>query len=384
MRALLVACLLLPAAAPPAAVRSVDSREALVAAVRAARPGDRIEIAAGTYAGGLQLVGAAGDEKRPIVIAAADRASPPVFEGGTSGMQISGARWIVLEDLVFRGATGNGLNVDDGGVIEAPAEGITLRRLRVEDVGPSGNRDGIKLSGVRRFRVEDCVVERWGDRGSGIDMVGCHDGVISGCTFRHGRGKGSNGVQAKGGTSRISVERCRFEEAGLRAVQLGGSTGREFFRPAPAAADNAEGRELTVTGCTIVGSDAAVAFVGAVDCVVRRNTIYRPRAWVLRVLQETQGDDFVPCARGRFERNLVVWHDGDLRATVNVGPGTDAGSFAFAGNWWWCPDAADRVRLGLPAEEEGGVTGRDPRLVDPENGDLRLRSGSPARDVGAP
>ena len=35
-------------------------------------------------------------------------------------------------------------------------EGLTVRR-----VGPRGNRDGIKLSGVTDFRVESCRVERF-------------------------------------------------------------------------------------------------------------------------------------------------------------------------------------------------------------------------------
>ena len=68
---------------------------------------------------------------------------------------------------------------------------------------------------------------------------------------------------------------------------------------------------------------------------------------------------------------------------MNVGPATEPETFVFARNWWWCPDGPDRLRLGLPVEESGGVTGRDPRLVDPDGGDLAVRKDSPARDVGA-
>jgi hypothetical protein len=126
-----------------------------------------------------------------------------------------------------------------------------------------------------------------------------------------------------------------------------------------------------------------VPYVGSLDCVLRRNTIFRPRRWVLRILQETRAEDFLPCARGRFEENLVVWHDGDLRSTVNVGPGTEPETFVFARNWWWCADGPDRLRLGLPVEESDGVVGRDPLLVDPDGGDLGVRKGSPAEKVGA-
>ena len=344
----------------------VSTRAALEAAVRAARPGTRVEIAPGTYRGGLHFAGVRGTRDRPVVITAADPERPPAFEGGTNAFHFAGASWLVLEDLVLRGATGNGINIDDGGSNDNPARGLVLRRLVIRDVGPSGNRDDIKLSGVREFTVEECTVERWGDRGSGIDMVGCHDGRISGCVFRHADTKGSNGVQAKGGTTDVLVERCRFEHAGRRAVQLGGSTGREFFRPPLRARGNVEARGIRVAGCTIVGSEAAVAFVSSEDCVVRHNTIERPRRWVLRILMEATGDDFVPCRRGRFEHNAVLWRRGDLRAFVNVGPRTEPRSFLFEGNRWFCEDDPGASRPSLPAPERDGVYGR-----------------APGRDVGA-
>ncbi len=52
-------------------------------------------------------------------------------------------------------------------------------------VGPKGNRDGIKLSGVTDFKTERCVIEQWGDEGQGIDMVGCHQGIINNCILRY-------------------------------------------------------------------------------------------------------------------------------------------------------------------------------------------------------
>src|SRR6185503_2470517 len=104
-----------------------------------------------------------------------------------------------------------------------------LRRVIVRDVGSDGNHDGVKLSGLDDFKVEECTVERWGKRGSAIDMVGCHQGVIRGCTIREGDETGANGVQMKGGSRDISLRACRFENAGGRAVNLGGSTGLPYF-----------------------------------------------------------------------------------------------------------------------------------------------------------
>src|SRR5262249_8299152 len=155
-------------------------------------------------------------------------------------------------------------------------------------IGPKGNRDGIKLSGLEDFTVQDCVLERWGDGGSGVDMVGCHRGRIADCTFRQG---GADAVQAKGGTAGIRVEHCRFEDYGERGINIGGSTGLEFFRP-PLKTFPTDGRyearDIRVEENLFVGGMAPVAFVGVDGAVVRRNTIYRPQRWALRILQETR------------------------------------------------------------------------------------------------
>ena len=96
----------------------------------------------------------------------------------------------------------------------------------MRDIGTGGNDDGIKLSGVDSFTVEDCLIESWGAWGSAIDMVGCHGGVIRGCVLRNGGLAGGTGVQAKGGSAGVVVRDNRFESAGVRAVQIGGSTGK--------------------------------------------------------------------------------------------------------------------------------------------------------------
>jgi len=367
--------------AAPAAAKTVrvEDDEGLRRALERAGAGTEIRIAPGTYRGGLFRRNLRGTEKRPVVIAGADRERPPVIRGGGCGLHLAGAAHVELRDLALRGAQANGLNVDDGGSFASPSHHVVLRRITVRDVGPEGNRDGIKLSGVEDFRVEDCVVERWGKGGSAIDTVGCHRGAITGCTFRHDDPPRADGVQMKGGSRGITVSRCRFEGAGGRGVNLGGSTGKAYFRPKDA---DHEAKDLTVEDCTFVGGGAAVAFVGVDGAVVRRCTIVRPAPWVLRILQETSAERFVPCRNGRFERNLIVFRSGDLRTAVNVGPATKPETFVFEGNFWYCEDAPDRSRPTLPVAEEGGVHGKDPEFVDPAKGDYRLKEGSPAKGRG--
>ncbi|MFT3685379.1 MAG: right-handed parallel beta-helix repeat-containing protein [Phycisphaerales bacterium] len=375
----------------------VDSIAALRDAARTAKPGDRLLLAPGTYSGTLMLDGLKGEKGRPIVIGAVDPKNPPVIRGGSEGLHLSKPAYVTVQDLVVERATGNGINIDDGGDRTALAPGVQLSRLCVRDIGEGasenqagkGNCDGIKLSGLTGFKVQQCTVERWGTGGSAVDMVGCHDGWIAGCTFRHvdpgdGEQQGASAVQMKGGTRGVTVTSSRFEHAGQRAVNIGGSTGLQFFRPPLSDGDapRSEASDINVEACTFVGSDAAVAFVGVDGAIVRFNTIYQPRRWALRILQETRSKGFVPCRKGVFENNIVVVGGGvggRAPSAVNVGDATDAASFTFANNVWF---GFGTTPPSLPVKETGGSYGVDPRLRDPAKGDFMPARDGPAKNAG--
>lgn len=375
----MIAVVALSASVASGAEITVSDVQQLRTALAEARPGTAIRVAPGTYRGGLSARDLHGTAEQPIVLRAADPRKPPVFEGGGSGLQLSDVSYVELHDLVFAGATGNGLNIDDGGSYETPSHHVTLRNVVVRDVGPEGNRDGIKLSGLDDFRLENCTVERWGAGGSGIDMVGCHKGTIAECTFRHEEGQGGNGIQAKGGTSDVTISRCRFEHAGQRGVNIGGSTGLAYFRPKP---QGYEAKNITVEDCTFIGSMSPVAFVGVEGATVRFNTFYRPGKWAFRILQETRGSDFVPCRNGRFTDNLIAFDSEALTTPVNIGDGTSPETFTLARNAWYCLDQPDRSRPRLPIDESDGVYGEKPEFVDAESGDLRLKPDSRLKNVG--
>ena len=360
----------------------------LRAAVAAATPGTRILLAPGTYPGGFHFNSLRGDTNRPIILAAADPANPPVIQGGANGMQLNDPAFVELHHLVFRGATGNGLNIDDGGTFGTPAHHVVLRGLRISDVGPQGNRDGIKLSGVVSFRIEGCTIERWGTGGSAVDMVGCHDGLIVSNIFRHLPSTASdtgNGVQTKGGSRDITVRRNRFEHTGSRGVNIGGSTGLAFFRPPlEATGERWEAKDIRVEGNTLIGMASPVAFVGVDGADVRFNTIYRPGRWAIRILQENSGAGFVPSRQGRFTDNVIVFHSTQWSSGgVNIGGGTAPGTFEFARNGWYCLDIPARSRPSLPVAETAGIHGIAPQFLDAENGDLHQQPGSPLRHLGS-
>ncbi|MEZ6064933.1 MAG: hypothetical protein R3B90_04330 [Planctomycetaceae bacterium] len=164
-------------------------------------------------------------------------------------------------------------------------------------------------------------------------------------------------------------------------MNIGGSTGRDYFRPRDA---DYEARNITVEDCTFVGSMSPIAFVGVDGATVRHNTIYRPTRWVIRILQETQGPAFVACRDGVFANNIIAYRSDEVRSIVNVGGGTSADTFRFDANHWYCIDSPRRSdRLDLPSAETNGSYGKDPMFRDAERGDLERRESSPVTDAGA-
>lgn len=391
---LLASCLVLAGlgretSADPSLRVTVHDREGLLRAAADARPGTRIGLMSGYYAGGVTLVGLRGEPDRPIVIHGIRTDRPPVFDGGTTGLHLIDPMHVVVRGLHVRNATGNGINVDDGGTPETPAHDVVLQDLVVKDIGPAGNCDGIKLSGVTSFRVEGCTVERWGRAGSAVDMVGCRHGVVTRCTFRHEPGlERGSGVQMKGGTRDTWVHGCRFEHAGARAINAGGSTGLDYFRPPLSTweGDRFEAKDLVIAGNVIVGSQAAVAFVGVDGSRFAFNTILHPGRWAFRILQENTAEGFVPCRGVEVADNLIVFHSQAWsEGGVNLGAGTEPATFHFARNHWFAHDAPRGTHLFVrtPSKDPEARFGEDPQLLDPRLGEDGVRPGSPAADVGA-
>lgn len=352
---------------------AIKNAAELVKTLDRAKAGDRLLLASGEYAGPFRA-GAAleGAEDAPIVIAAADPESPPVLRGG---VQLRSPAHLQLRDLVFEGGI-NGLNIDDGGIADKPAHHIVLKNIVIKNVGPNGNSDGLKLSGVDDFTIENCRFEKWGASGSAIDMVGCHKGVISHCDFSDARSDQANGVQAKGGSSDITISHCRFANSGGRGVNAGGSTGLDYFRPKDASY---EAKNITIEDCVFQGGMSAIAFVGVDGAVARHNTIYCPSKWTMRILQENTNPRFARCGNVKVENNLILFRSEEVKTVVNVGGNTAPETFIFADNVWCCLDRPkDTKRLvALPAKETAGVYNFVPKFKDEKKGDFTLLAPAP-------
>ena len=247
--------------------------------------------------------------------------------------------------------------IDDGGDLANPVTGITIEHVEISDIGPKGNHDGIKCSGHDKLTIRECTITGWG--GQGIDFVGCHQSMITGCRFTGKEGfTASAAVQLKGGTSDVMVEKCHFTNAGERPLNIGGSTGMPFFRPQGA---KHEAARIIARDNIIEGSLCAAAFVGVDGAGFSGNTILFPTKWIFRILQETKEPGFAPCRDVLLKDNRIVFRRSQVQIEVNIGDGTAPETFRFESNRWFAEDRPQSSKPRLPVEEKNGIHGVDPR-----------------------
>ncbi len=347
-RSLLLLLLTTTASAGDIVVRDEAS---LRTVLRNLKSGTTLKIAPGEYAGGHHVVGV-----ERLTIEALDDKNPPVFKGGKIGWQFSRCADLTLKNLKISGQSEGGLNLDDGGILDKPVTGVTLDHVEVSDIGPKGNHDGIKCSGLDNLTIRDCTITGWG--GQGIDFVGCHHSLITGCRFIGKEGfTASAGIQLKGGTSDVTVEKCHFTNAGDRPVNVGGSTGLAYFRPQGV---KYEAARLIVRGNIIEGSLCAAAFVGVDGAEFSENTILFPTKWIFRILQETREPGFVPCRNVVVKDNCIRFRRAQVQIVVNIGDGTANETFRFEKNRWFAEDKPTASKPKLPTVEIEGTYGTDP------------------------
>lgn len=337
-----------------------------------AEPGDTVLVHAGVYGGGHFISNVQGTADKPIVFLAEGEDGDVRFEGGTEAWHLTDVAYVHIKGFEFTGQSGNGVNIDDGGSYDTPSHHVTIEECSFHDMDASGNNDLLKLSGLDSFQILDCYFANGAEGGSGVDMVGCHYGLFQGCEFEN---MGSNSIQAKGGTQFIRIQMNRFTNGGQRAVNLGGSTGLEFFRPIDAPFEAAD---LEVYSNVFIGSAAPVAYVGSTRVKVVNNTIWKPERWVARILQENVDPDrFVASGDNAFCNNIVVI-DNRVTTQINIGPDTRPETFIFTNNLWYHTDNSAWGGPSLPVAELAGIVGMDPMMVDPEGGQFQIPSTSPA------
>ncbi len=338
------------------------------------KPGDSIVCHDLIIQGGLSVSNLSGTSEKWIYIMTSSGKTITI-QGGSNSIQFSDCAYLHIEGFIIQGQTGNGLNIDDAGTFDSPTYHIRIKGCTFQNISATGNNDLLKLSGLDYFEILSCIFKNGAAGGSGIDMVGCHHGVIA---DNHFENMGSNSIQAKGGTSGIQILRNRFENGGARALNLGGSTGLAFFRPQNATS---EAENIEVIANVIKGSEAAVAFVGCREVNVSNNTILFPKKWVIRVLQETVDvTRFLPCGNNSFYNNIVVLNN-DVNIEANIGPNTAPATFTFTKNLWYKTTVSGWQGPDLPGTISGQII-NDPKFS--MGSDVILSSNSPAIGAGQP
>lgn len=317
-------------------------------ALKQLRDDTTLKLAAAEYGGGYAVA-----NRRGLHIAALDPDKKPTFTGSNQAWHFSRCPGLQVAHLKISGQKHNGLNIDDGGDRNQRVKGIVLRDLEVSDIGPVGNFDGIKCSGLEDLIIDDCRIHGWG--GQGIDFVGCHRAQIRRCHLQGKAGfSATAGIQLKGGSEDVVVESCSFQNASARPLNIGGSTGLEFFRPPEA---KAEASRITVKNNRIEGSECAAAFVGVDGCDFSHNRILQPQKWIFRILQETRAPGFVPCRRVTIHHNKIEFQRAKVRTELNIGDATAADTFVFHDNHWTASDRPQESRPQLPVKETDGRYG---------------------------
>lgn len=348
----------------------------LTQAAQNAMPGDTILLFDSPITQGQYISDLKGTAENPIVISSG-LSENVLFLGSSTGLQFSDIEYITLQNLSFEAQTGNGMNIDDGGDYSSPTHHITIENCIWYGMDATGNNDCLKMSGVDDFFIRNCKFSNGAAGGSMIDMVGCHNGLIEINRFSDG---GSNCIQAKGGCREITIRRNEFIRGGQRSINIGGSTGMEFFRPLNS---NFEAGSITVHSNIFWGSTAPVAFVGARYCKVFNNTIINPEKWSLRILQENNDAQLVKCSDNSVINNIFYFSNVATNPAVNIGPNTLPETFIFKNNLWYNYQNPGGNYPNLPVEESDGIVGQDPLFLSLNDSNLTPNSNSPTIGNGS-
>jgi hypothetical protein len=302
-----------------------------------------------------------------------------IIEGGIEGIKFSEASYLHISRLTIRSSGWqNIVNIDDAGTYATPTHHIIIDGCVFKDILGQGNHDILKLTGVDDFEVRNCrfINGSYGD-GAGIDMNGCHNGIIEDNYFQN---PGRFAMQMKGGCKDIEVRRNHFNGGCERTIHIGGSHPISHYRPLGVPY---EASDIWVYSNLFIGGLSPIAYVGAVNSHVVNNTFINPEKWIMRILQENTDSSLLPCGNNSFINNIVftgpLYQNGKLNISSNTAPQT----FTFRSNMWYMhTDPSWAGPPNLPTININGVSGLDPLFADKAIGDYSLLPSSPAIAFG--
>jgi hypothetical protein len=220
----------------------VSTASALQAAMTAAKPGDVIVLAAGTYSSMSFAGGAAGTASAPIVLMSADPTNPATLQGSGSGYTVH----------------------------------VTTDYWQIRNVKVTGGQKGIMFDHANHGLV--CGVEVYGIADEGIHMRDASsNNVIEGANVHDtGQGAAGYGEAVYFGSDPSAKFNLASDNNTLRYSYLGPNIGSKEANLQPGATGNVV-EYCTFDGTGMKGANAGYSFVSIKGpmSVVRNCTFYR-------------------------------------------------------------------------------------------------------------
>lgn len=371
-------------------------------AVSLASPGTSILVHSGTY-GYDYIDNVVGTASAPIWIGGVQGQEKPIFTNPTGeGLKFSAPlRYVVLHDMEVRITTSHGINMDDGGDHDSysAASDIVISGIYLHDVGDGNNIDNcLKLSGVNNFYVLDSTFNHCGNDatsggGTGIDMVGCHWGLVARNKFT-----GRKAAQTKGGSRDIEMRwnyiafLQRYETR--EAIAVGGeSTAYSYFRPSLSSSGDSDGlhyeaRDIRLIANVIVGGKG-ISMAGCVDCLVANNSVILPEGQLFKIVEALAVDPndtpgFTMVKDGRIFNNIFYYDKttGFRAVQYDSEASSQFGTWDIETNLYFNRLAPSSSAPGWPTglSDPTGIYGQDPDFLDDE--EFFIDASSPAYGGG--
>ena len=390
------------------------------------KPGTAVRIMPGEYNEQIARNDLYGTEEHPIWIGGAPGMEWPNIVVDNVFMNISGGSYVIFHDMEVThtppyraGRHGFNISSGSGQTYTTPGDPATInldafynpeethhfvfRSLYVHHIGDSP----IKTAGVNTYWLFDCEVAygQQGLRGSGsIDNVGSHHATVAFNYVHHAIG---HGMVFKGGCSDVDVYCNLLVDYGVRGVQMGQSTGKEFFRPPLhllPANERYEAKNIRTYSNIFIGGgyeingrfegSSAIAFASSINCYAVNNTIINPTGQLFRILNNEQQDESpsYPNAPRLTDNGAAccgvvannIFYYGKLRnEAVNVGPSTKPETFIVRNNLFYNTEEPNRKPDFGQVKEENSVFGSDPLFEDSSTWNFKLKANSPAIEAGA-
>lgn len=298
----------------------VSDDASLIAALRAAQPGDYIRLAPGTYrlTGQTRYALANGRADAPIVVAADILGDVRIEAELGEVFSVQGAYW-AFGNLEIVGACADDNSCEHAIHVSGGARGVVIRNNRLSDFNSQ-----IKINGrgsprmfpdamlIEGNSIIDSRPRRTSYPVTKIDAVGTHDlrviGNVVADFAKEGADQRSYGAFAKGNSRGTRIERnlfvCEWRHRGGGRIGVslgGGGTAEQFCRDGGCPAEDTGGviRANIVLGC----SDVGIYLREAKDARIERNLVAGTRGIDARFPESS-----ATIAANLIDGRIIAWN----------------------------------------------------------------------------